>query len=145
VKQSLPPRLAQIVAEFEDCEGREKLELLLDYARRFPPIPADVRLTETSEEVPECMTPVQMAAKYSGGRLTFYFDVPAESPTVRGYAAIIMEGLNGSTPAEILSIPAEFYLSMGLQDALTAQRLNGMAAILAHIKRRAAEVLQQTG
>lgn len=142
---SLPPRLAAIVADFEECVGREKLELLLDYARRFPPIPADVRIAEPAEEVPECMTPVQMAARYTGGRLSFYFDVPAESPTVRGYAAIIMEGLNGSTPEEILAIPAEFYLRMGLQDVLTAQRLNGMAAIVAHVKRRAAQALQQAG
>ncbi len=139
----LPPRLAEIVADFEECEGREKLELLLDYARRFSSVPADVRITQSAEEVPECMTPVHMAATYTHGRLNFYFDVPAESPTVRGYAAIIMQGINGSTPEEVLAIPAEFYLRMGLQEVLTAQRLNGMAAILAHVKRRAAEVLQQ--
>jgi cysteine desulfuration protein SufE len=56
---------------------------------------------------------------------------------------VIMEGLNETTPEEILAIPAEFYLQMGLQDVLTAQRLNGMAAILAHVKRRAAEALEK--
>lgn len=139
----LPPRLAEIVSDFAECEGREKLELLLDYARRFPPLPPDFNAENEAEDVPECMTPVRMSAKLVNGRLNFVFDVPAESPTVRGYAMIIMEGLNNSTPEEILAIPAEFYLQMGLQDVLTAQRLNGMAAILAHVKRRAAEALEK--
>lgn len=132
---SLPPKLAEIVADFELMEGREKLELLLEYANRFPPFPAHLAIPGNIEEVPECMTPVQMVAERQGDRFIFHFDVPAESPTVRGYASMIMEGVNGSSREEILAIPAEFYLRMGLQDVLTPQRLNGMSAILAHVKR----------
>lgn len=140
----LPPRLEEIVADFELCEGQEKLELLLDYARRFPPFPAHLQLPGQLEDVPECMTPVQMTAEVEDGRLSFHFDVPAESPTVRGYAALMMAGINGSTPEEVLSIPADFYLRMGLERVLSAQRLNGMAAILAHVKRRAAAELEKS-
>jgi cysteine desulfuration protein SufE len=132
---ALPPKLAEIVADFELMEGREKLELLLEYANRFPPFPAHLVLPGNVEDVPECMTPVQMMAEKQGDQFIFHFDVPAESPTVRGYASLVMEGVNGSTREEILAIPAEFYLRMGLQDVLTPQRLNGMAAILAHVKR----------
>ncbi len=139
----LPPRLAEIVADFELCEGSEKLELLLDYALRFPPFPERLRRPGRLEDVPECMTPVQMAAEVEDGRLTFHFDVPEEAPTVRGYAALMMEGLNGSTPGQVLAIPADFYLRMGLERVLSAQRLNGMAAILAHVKRRAAAEIEK--
>ncbi|MFZ3078816.1 MAG: SufE family protein [Bellilinea sp.] len=135
---SLPARLEEIVNDFEVCEGREKLEMLLDYARSFPAFPAHMQRPDEMEEVPECMTPVQMAAEVKDGALYYYFLVPEESPTVRGYAALMMEGLNGSAPEQVLAIPADFYLRMGLQHVLTAQRLNGMAAILAHVKRRAA-------
>lgn len=135
---SLPVRLEEIVNDFEVCEGREKLELLLDYARSFPAFPAYLQRPDEMEDVPECMTPVQVAAEVKDGALYYYFLVPEESPTVRGYAALMMEGLNGSAPEEVLAIPADFYLRMGLQHVLTAQRLNGMAAILAHVKRRAA-------
>jgi cysteine desulfuration protein SufE len=132
---ALPPKLAEIVADFELMEGREKLELLLEYANRFPPFPAHLVLPGNVEDVPECMTPVQMMAEKQGDSYIFHFDVPQESPTVRGYASLIMEGVSGCTREEILAIPAEFYLRMGLQDVLTPQRLNGMAAILAHVKR----------
>lgn len=139
----LPARLEEIVADFELCEGREKVELLLDYARRFPPFPARLRSPGGLENVPECATPVQMAAEIQDGRLYYSFDVPEEAPTVRGYAALMMDGLNGSTPEEVLVIPADFYLRMGLERVLSAQRLNGMAAILAHVKRRAAAEIEK--
>lgn len=140
----LPRRLEEIIADFELCEGQEKLELLLDYARQFPPFPAHLQSPGQLEDVPECMTPVQMSSEVSDGGLHFYFDVPPESPTVRGYAALMMAGVNGSAPEEVLSIPADFYLRMGLGSLLSAQRLNGMAAILAHIKRRAAAELEKS-
>jgi len=46
--------------------------------------------------------------------------------------------LNGSTPEQVLSIPPDFYLCMGLQRVLTAQWLNSRVAILSHVKRRSA-------
>jgi sulfur transfer protein SufE len=36
-------------------------------------------------------------------------------------------------------VPTEFYLQMGLQRVLSGQRLNGIGAILEHMKRVAAE------
>ena len=95
------------------------------------------------EAVPECMTPVSVAAEMKDGGMVFHFVVPAESPTVRGYAAIMAEGLRGAIPEQVLNLPADFYLQMGLQEVLTTQRLNGMAAIVAHVKRLA--VAQMAG
>ncbi|MHB0923831.1 MAG: SufE family protein [Bellilinea sp.] len=137
----LPDRLEEIVADFEMCVGGEKIELLLDYARNFPAFPERLQKPEEMEDVPECMTPVQMTSEVKDGGLYYYFIVPEESPTVRGYASLMMQGLNGCTPEQVLAVPADFYLRMGLQNVLSAQRLNGMAAILAHIKRRAAAEL----
>ena len=73
------------------------------------------------------------------GGMIYHFIVPPESPTVRGYAAILAEGLNGVPPEQVLNLPPDFYLQMGLQQVLTNQRLNGMAALVAHIKRLALE------
>jgi cysteine desulfuration protein SufE len=56
---------------------------------------------------------------------------------VRGYASILQQGLEGVTPQQVEAVPDEFYLQMGLQKVLTAQRLNGIWAILAHMKRLA--------
>jgi cysteine desulfuration protein SufE len=71
--------------------------------------------------------------------MSFYFDVPQESPTVRGFAAVMAEGLDGATPEQVLAVPNDFFFAMGLDRVLTMQRLNGMSAILAYMKRLAVQ------
>jgi len=138
VRVALPPRLAEIVEDFSLTEGRDKLELLLQYAMSFPPLPDWLRGKQSEmEAVPECMTPVSVTAEMKNGAMAFYFDVPPEAPTVRGFAAIVAEGLDGATPQQVLDLPADFYLAMGLEQVLTPQRMNGMAAIVAHVRRLA--------
>jgi cysteine desulfuration protein SufE len=75
-------------------------------------------------------------------RMSFYFDVPPESPTVRGFAAILAEGLDGTSPQELLNVPNNFFTAMGLEGVLTMQRMNGISAILAYMKRLAARALE---
>jgi len=114
------------------------LELLLEFSEKMPPLP-EWLLDRRGEmdQVHECMTPVFVHAETQQGKMTFYFDVPSESPTVRGFAAILAEGLAGVTHETLLSIPNDFYLQMGLQEVLSYQRLNGLSAILAYMKRLA--------
>ena len=141
--QAMPKRLQDIVEDFAFCEGREKLELLLDYSERMPPLPDWLQdQHENMDQVHECRTPVFVQSELQDGGMHFYFDVPPESPTVRGYAALLAEGLDGLSPQEILGVPNDFYLEMGLEKVLTHQRMNGLWAILAHMKRLAVGALQ---
>lgn len=136
----LSPRLQAIVEEFELAEGREKLDLLLEYAQSLPPLPEWLAARRSDmDQVHECMTPVFVYAEPRDGHLQFYFDVPPESPTVRGYAALMAEGLNGLTAEEILAVPGDFFNAMGLQEVITYQRIKGISAILAHMKRLAVQ------
>ncbi len=140
VQIALPPRLAEIVDDFSLAEGREKLEMLLQYSDSLPPVPDWLKGKEDQmETVPECITPVSVAAEVKDGGMVFHFIVPPESPTVRGYAAILAEGLRGATPEEVFNLPVDFFMQMGLQQVLTSQRLNGMEALVAHVKRLALE------
>jgi cysteine desulfuration protein SufE len=139
---SIPERLVEIIEAFEWSEGREKLELLLDYAERLPPLPEYLQKNRAAmQQVQECMTPVYVYARIEDKKLFFYFDVPPESPTVRGFASLIAEGLNGLSAEQVLQVPNDFYLKMGLQHVLTSQRMGGMAAVLSHMKRLAMESL----
>lgn len=142
-KNPLPARLQEIVEEFEYCEGREKIELLLDYAGRLAELPDWLRDEhDTMEQVEECMTPVFVKSSLQDGGMIFYFDVPQESPTVRGFAAVMAEGLGGASPSQVLAVPNDFFFAMGLERVLTMQRLNGMSAILAYMKRLAAQAME---
>jgi len=140
----IPAPLEEIIADFAISEGREKLELLLQYADSLPPLPDwIIAKRDQMEFVPECMTPVYVQAELQEGKMTFYFDVPEESPTVRGFAAVMAEGCRKAAPEQILNIPGDFYHQMGLVGILTHQRLNGMSAILAHMKRLALTAIDQ--
>jgi cysteine desulfuration protein SufE len=76
-----PPRLQAIVEDFALCEGREKLELLLQFAGQLPPLPEWLKAhKERLEPVPECMTPVFAHAEVAEGRMRYYLDVPDEAP-----------------------------------------------------------------
>jgi cysteine desulfuration protein SufE len=144
VNGKIPSRLNEIIADFQVCEGREKLELLLEFSEKMPPLPEWLEgEQDRMDKVEECMTPVFVHAERKGDRMHFYFDVPPESPTVRGYAALLSEGLEGSTPEEVLQIPGDFYREMGLHQVLTNQRLQGISAILAHMKQLALKELEQ--
>jgi cysteine desulfuration protein SufE len=141
----MPARLAEIIEDFELSEGREKIELLVDFSERMAPLPERFAINrDAMEEVPECMTPVFIAAEMIDGGMHFYFDVPPESPTVRGFASILSQGLDGATPSQVLQIPNDFFYRMGLEQVLTMQRMKGFSSILAHMKRLATEVLGQT-
>lgn len=141
-EQRLPARLEEIVDEFRWAEGREKLELLLEYSRQMPELPEHLRAARDSmEQVHECMTPVFVLAEREDQGLHFYFDVPQEAPTVRGYAGVLGIGLEGVPAEDVLQIPGDFYEEMGLQDVLTPRRLNGAHAMLAYLKRLATREL----
>ena len=138
----IPKRLQEIIEDFESMEGREKVEALVDYSERLPVLPDQTGQNHNDMEfVEECMTPVYCKAKVENGGIHFYFDIPAESPTVKGLAAILGEGLDGASPEEVLNVPNDFFLPMDLHRVLTMQRMNGFAAILAHMKRLATEAL----
>jgi cysteine desulfuration protein SufE len=142
---NIPSRLHEIIEDFQLCDDREKIELLLEFAENMPPLPERlIDHHESMDFVEECMTQVYVTAEETNGGLHFYFDVPIESPTVRGFAALLAEGLDGATPNQILSLSTELYTQMGLERVLSMQRLNGFSAILAHLKRIAAHKLAKS-
>jgi len=134
---ALPARLREIVEEFREADRDEKLELLLEYADRLPPLPEALQGHSHMEQVHECMSPVFVYAEREGAGVRFHVDVPEEAPTTRGYAALLAEGLRGATPDQVAAVPADFSHEMGLQRVLSPQRLNGISAILAYMKRQA--------
>jgi len=139
---SLPPKLQEIVDDFASMSREEKLETLIGYAESLPPLPERLKEErDKMEAVPECMTPVYLfAEKQADDRIIFHFDIPPQSPTVRGLAAILASGLNGTTLEEILSVPADFFFPMKLDEAVSQQRLNGFMGVLAHMKQAAVKL-----
>jgi cysteine desulfuration protein SufE len=133
----LPASLRSIVEEFRASTPRERLELLLEYSQDLPDLPdhlADER--DKLEQVHECQTPVFLFTEIENQGVHFHLDIPQESPTVRGYAAILADGLDGSSPEAVLATPDDVYNLLGLQEAVTPQRLRGLHALMIYMKRQ---------
>ena len=139
----LPSKLQEIVDDFASMTREEKVETLIAYSESLLPLPEWLKgEREKMEPVPECMTPVFLfAEKNPDGGLTFHFDIPPQSPTVRGLAAILASGLDGCKPEEILTVPPDFFTPMKLEEAITHQRINGFMGVLAHMKHAATQSL----
>ncbi len=135
----LPAKLQEIVDDIASMSREEKLETLIAYAESLPDLPERLKEKRSKmESVPECMTPVFIIAeKETHGGINFHLDIPPQSPTVRGLASILLNGLNGLSLEEIISVPADFYHPMNLQEAVSQQRINGFIGVLAHMKQAA--------
>ncbi|TCJ20677.1 SufE family protein [Rubrobacter taiwanensis] len=138
---SIPNQLQRVIEEFEAAPGSLRLPLLLEYSEKVPPLPEHLADNhDEMEQVHECQTPFFLAEEIDdGGRVTLYFDAPPEAPTTRGFAGVLLEGLNGLRAEEILAVPDDFYTRMKLHEVISPLRLRGIGAILFRLKRRLRE------
>jgi len=133
---SMPAPLAEVVSDFQEVDGQDKLRLLLEFANELPALPAHLQQA-AMEPVPECQSPVFLHVDAADPeRVRLYFSAPAEAPTTRGFAAILASGLDEQSAAGILAVPDDFYTQLGLATLISPLRLRGMSAMLARIKRR---------
>lgn len=132
----MPAALAEVVSDFKDVEGQDKLALLLEFADELPPLPADLE-EAAMEPVPECQSPLFLHVDADDrDHVRLFFSAPAEAPTTRGFAAILATGLDGLPADDILAVPDDFYTELGLAKLISPLRLRGMSAMLARIKKR---------
>lgn len=131
----MPPKLEEIIAELAESDRRERIELLIDLARELPPLPERLEARKDSaHRVEECQSPVYLFVELEGGRVALFADVPAEAPTVRGFVAMLVEGLSGSTVDEVLALPGDLLQRSGMPEVLGMQRLGGLNGVLRRLR-----------
>jgi cysteine desulfuration protein SufE len=134
--------LARIIRRFQSSDKQTRLELLLDYSKKLPPLPEQYHAARDQglNRVPECQSPVFLFLERSGAGLVLHADAPREAPTVRGFVSVLSKGLAGATPAEAQALPADLLEQMGLTEALGMTRMHGLTAMVGRIRRMAGEV-----
>jgi cysteine desulfuration protein SufE len=147
VVSAAAPELERIVDLFAGAPKELRAQALLEYSRKVPPLPDELAANrDLMEQVPECQTPFFLLTEVGDdNRVTLHFDVPAESPTTRGFAGILYSGLNGATAETVLATPNDFYTRMGLAEVISSLRLRGMNAILTRLKRQVQDKLAVRG
>jgi cysteine desulfuration protein SufE len=133
----LPTSLADIRDEFLAVALRDRLLLLLDFANDLPPLPEQYGAhPERLERVTECQAPVFVAAEVDDGVVRVFAKAPEEAPTTRGFASVLVHGLDGLTVEQALAVPDDYPLTLGLAEAVSPLRLRGMSGLLGRIKRQ---------
>ena len=136
----LPPALEEIAEDFSSASSQEKLQLLLEFSDDLPQLPERYAgHDELLERVDECQAPLFLVVEVADDAdrsVHLFFHAPAESPTTRGFAGILHEGLDGLPAADVLAVPDDAPYRFGLGEAVSPLRLRGMVAMLSRIKRQ---------
>jgi cysteine desulfuration protein SufE len=118
----LPPALTKIVQRFQQSsDDRRRYEYLLWFAKRLQPFPESEKIA--NNKVPGCASQVYVIASSQDGKVWFQGD--SDSQITKGLVGVLVEGLSGLTPEEILQLTPDFIQDTGLHISLTPSRSNG--------------------
>ena len=134
------PTLDSLIPRFKAADRSTRLETLLDYSRKLPPLPERLEAEKDrgDHRVHECQTPVFLWVELEDGKVHIHADVPRESPTVRGFISLLARTLEGAAPEDVARIPDDLLDQLGLSETLGMTRTQGLTAILQRIKRSVA-------
>lgn len=128
--------LADTFAFLDDWEDRYRH--VIELGKAMPAMPDALKVPAT--KVDGCASQVWLQAMPSGGRYDFVGD--SDAIIVRGLIAVLHTLYAGLTPAEVLAVDAPGALArLGLHEHLSAQRSNGVRAMVERIRAHAAAAL----
>ncbi|MCJ7872092.1 SufE family protein [Phaeobacter sp. J2-8] len=127
----------EIVEDFEFLEDWEdRYRHVIEMGRAMTPL--DDALKVPATKVDGCASQVWLHTRPEDG--VFQFDGDSDAMIVRGLIAVLRALYNGVALADVAAIDAAGeFARLGLQDNLSAQRSNGLRAMIQRIRERAAE------
>lgn len=122
----------EIAGDFEFLDDWEdRYAHVIELGKAMPPL--DEALKVPATRVDGCASQVWLHPQIEGG--AFRFDGDSDAMIVRGLVAILRALYNGEPVAEVAGIDAEAALArLGLDEHLSAQRSNGVRAMIARIR-----------
>lgn len=127
----------ELVEDFEFLEDWEdRYRHVIEQGKAMQPLEEALRVPAT--KVDGCASQVWLHAQFEGGRL--HFDGASDAMIVSGLIAVLRILYNGLASAEVLAIDARAEMGrLGLNDHLSAQRSNGLWAMIERIRETAAQ------
>jgi cysteine desulfuration protein SufE len=112
----------------------DRYQHIIELGRKLPPFPS--QWADDAHRVPGCQSQVWMEGAERDGRL--YLAGASDAAIVSGLVALLLRVYSGRPPAEIIATDPKFLKDLGLLDALSTNRGNGVAAMARKIRERAA-------
>lgn len=137
----LPPALEQIVQRFQRVsDPKQRYEQLLSLAKRLPDFPETEKTPEN--KVSGCVSQVYIIADLIDGKVKYQGD--SDSQLVKGLVALLIRGLDGLAPDDILTVTPDFIQATGLNVSLTPSRANGFYNIFRMMQQKALQLQAQS-
>jgi cysteine desulfuration protein SufE len=131
------PALDRIVERLGSTSNpRRRYEYVLWLAKKLEPFPDELR--QDAFKVKGCVSQVYVVGNLQEGRLHWRGDSDAQ--ITKGLLALLIEGLEGLTPAEATALDPSFIAATGLQASLTPSRANGFLNILRTMQAQASRL-----
>jgi cysteine desulfuration protein SufE len=132
---SRPAAIEKIVSRFQQTtDPKRRYEQLLWFAKKLDPLPEQEKTPEN--KVPGCVSQVFVTASLDQGGVIYRADSDAQ--ITKGLVALLVQGMNGLTPEQILDLSPDFIKDTGLDVSLTPSRANGFYNIFKKMQQIAA-------
>ncbi|WP_292287336.1 SufE family protein [Marivita sp.] len=122
----------EIVEDFEFLEDWEdRYRMVIELGKAMEPLPDALKVPAT--KVDGCASQVWLHPQIEGDALTF--DGESDAMIVNGLIAVLRKLYNDLPPDEVAAIDARAELGrLGLNDHLSAQRSNGLRAMIERLQ-----------
>lgn len=112
----------------------DRYAFIIEMGKKLPPLP--ITWMDDAHRVPGCQSKVWMEAQLrpDGG---LYLAGAADAAIVSGLVALLLRVYSGRAPEEILATDPVFLKDLGLLEALSTNRGNGVAAMARKIQQLA--------
>ncbi len=128
------PALDRIVERLKSSsDPKRRYEYVLWLAKKLEPLADQFR--QEAFKVKGCVSQVYVVGELQDGRLHWQGD--SDAAITKGLLALLIEGLEGLEPAQVVAIDPAFLAETGLQASLTPSRANGFLNILRQMQAQA--------
>ncbi len=126
------PAFEEIVEDFEFLEDWEdRYRYVIEQGKAMDPL--DEALKVPATKVEGCASQVWLHAVVEDGR--FHFDGDSDAMIVKGLIALLRHLYNGLDTKAVLEVDARAEMArLGLNDHLSAQRSNGLRAMIERVR-----------
>ncbi|MFT8776152.1 MAG: SufE family protein [Gluconacetobacter liquefaciens] len=114
----------------------QRYQYIIELGRTMPPFPAE--WTNDAHRVPGCQSQVWLEMTDRDGVL--FFAGASDAAIVSGLVALLLRVYSGRSAEEILATDSGFLRDLGLVQALSTNRGNGVEAMARAIRQAAAQV-----
>ena len=121
-------------------DPRKRYEFVIWLGKKLTPMPPELQSKEL--KVKGCMSEVYVLGELVQGQIQW--QGYSDALITKGLLALLIQGLNGLTPEQVLAVDQSFIAETGLQASLTPSRANGFLNILLSMKSQAQNLLLAT-